>query len=415
MQIYRAPVVLPVSAPPIRDGAVAVNAGRIVSVTRVEHAPPGDVREFDGVLLPGLVNAHTHLCFSAYADMYGNGKEFSEWIGEFARRNPTMSDSAWRESARLGVDASLRAGTTGVADVVTPPQALPVLLDSGLAGTLFFEACFIDKRRWAEYREEFVKIVDEAFGRRDVRDADPRVGVSPHTLYTLGRTVGVDLAEIARERGMRLHPHLAETAHEDAYVREGAGVFADMVSALDAEFELLDGGSGVSPTSEMDRWGLLGSDSHVAHGVHLDAADRALLRDRGVSVAMCARSNARLESGEPPVAAHRAEGNPVAVGTDSLTSSPDLDVSAELPILRSIALRQGDDGDGLDEWLVRAATQGGALAMGRRDFGVLEVDARADLAVFDVDAGDDPYAAFVSDAAGACTATVLAGELIEHR
>lgn len=413
MQIYRAPVVLPISAPPIRDGAVAVEHGRVVSVTSAAEAPAGEVREFDGVLLPGLINAHTHLCFSAYSDMYGNGKPFAEWIPEFARRNPSMTEADWHESIGIGIQASLRAGTTGVADVVTPPEGLAPLLESRLAGTVYFEAVFVDKHRWARDRDGFVDVLDRTAQGRPLT-ADPRLGVSPHTLYTLGRTVGLDLADMARQRGLRLHPHLAETADEDAYVRHGLGGLADVLRPLEPDFELLDGGSGQSPAFEMDAWRLLESDCHVAHGVHLDAADRALLRDRGVHVAMCARSNARLQAGEPPVAAHRAEGNPVAVGTDSLASAPDLDVAAELKTLREIAVRQGDAGEGLDEWLVHAATRGGALALGRRDIGVLEVDARADLAVFDVDTAD-PYKAFVSGAAGACTATVLAGELIAHR
>ncbi|GAA4917553.1 cytosine/adenosine deaminase-related metal-dependent hydrolase [Stackebrandtia albiflava] len=410
--IYRASVVLPVDSAPIRDGGVAVADGRITAVGPVALLPRADeVVEFDGILTPGLVNAHTHLCFSAYADHYGNGKEFFEWIQDFARRNPSMSAQDWYDSAQAGVDGSLRNGVTGLADVVTPPASLPALLGSGMAGTLYLEACFIDDARWETERVEYLAVLDQAL---TTAGADMRLGVSPHTLYTLGRAVGADLAGLARERGIRLHPHLAETLHEDAYVRTATGPFADMNRKLAAGFELLAGGCGTSPATEMDRWGLLGPDSHVAHGVHLDAADRALLRAHGTHVAMCPRSNARLGAGEPPVAAHRAEGNPVAVGTDSLASSPDLDVAAELPELRRIALAQGDDGDGLDEWLVTAATMGGARAMGRTDFGTLTVGGRADLAVFDVPTDGDPYAALVSDAAGACRATVLAGRLITH-
>lgn len=411
-QTYRAPVVLPVAGPPIRDGGVVVTDGRITAVGPIGELPGSDVIEFDGVLAPGLVNAHTHLCFSAYADHYGNGKEFFEWIQDFGRRNPSMSEQDWRDSTQSGIDASLRAGVTGLADVVTPPAALPVLAASGMAGAVFYEACFIDGPRWEQEREAFIKIVEDAHLAQS--GADPQIGVSPHTLYTLGETVGLDLGAIARDRGLRLHPHLAETLHEDAYVRSGSGPFADMNRKAAAQFELLTAACGASPAAEMDRWGLLGTDSHVAHGVHLDPVDRAMLRERGSHVALCPRSNARLEAGEPPVAAHRAERNPVAVGTDSLASSPDLDVAAELPVLREIAVRQGDDGAGLDEWLVRAATQGGALAMGRRDFGVLAPGARADLAVFDIDTSGDPYAAFVAEAAGSCTATVLAGRLIIH-
>ena len=413
MIVHRAPVVVPVSAPVIRDGGVAVDDdGRIAAVGPIADLPVGDLVEHDGVLTPGLVNAHTHLCYSAYADHYGNGKEFFDWIQDFARRNVTMDAAAWEKSTRDGIAASLSNGVTGVADVVTPPEALPVLLSSNLAGTVYFEACFVDDRMWSTQREQFHRILDVAGSARVT--PDPLLGVSPHTLYTLSRGVGVELGDLARSRGLRLHPHLAETRHEDQYVRDGAGRFADQNRQMGVAFELLAGGCGTSPAAAMDDWGLLGSDSHVAHGVHLDRTDRARLRAHGTAVALCPRSNSRLEAGEAPVAAHRAEGNPVAVGTDSLASSPDLDVAAELPVLRDIALRQGDNGDGLDAWLFTAATRGGALAMGRKDFGVLEPGARADLAVFDIPTDTDPYRTLVAEAAGACVATVLAGRAVER-
>ena len=114
------------------------------------------------------------------------------------------------------------------------------------------------------------------------------------------------------------------------------------------------------------------------------------------------------------MAALRAEGNTVAVGTDSRASSPDLDIAAEWPVLRKLALAQGDGGEGLNEWLVRAATQGGAKALGRDDIGAIKVGNRADLAVFDVDTEGDPYAALVGGAAGKCTATVLKGVLVDR-
>ncbi len=89
-------------------------------------------------------------------------------------------------------------------------------------------------------------------------------------------------------------------------------------------------------------------------------------------------------------------------------------MAAELPVLRDLALKQRDTGAGLDEWLVQAATRGGAVALGRRDFGVLEPGTRANLAAFDVGTGGNPYTAVVDSAAGACVATVLDGRAQFH-
>ncbi|WP_199037386.1 amidohydrolase family protein [Glycomyces salinus] len=412
MHVYTAPVVVPIAGEIIREGAVGVDQGRIAYVGPADDAPEAEATtEFDGVMTPGLVNAHTHLCYTGYADMHEGEKEFFEWIQEFARRNPANTDEEWKAATRSGIDQSLRAGVTAVADVVTPAAAFEPLLASDLAGIAYWEACFIDDDSWDERRGPWREVVTE---NRAVNNSAIAVGISPHTLYTLGTGVIKALVEHARTLDIRLHPHLAETGHEEMFVRGGAGPFAFMNRRMGLKLQLGDGGAGHSPAAEMGKLDLLGGDVHVAHGVHLDKDDRALLREKGTAVALCARSNARLESGEPPVAAHRAEGNPVAVGTDSRASAPDLDVAAELPVLRRLALAQGDDGEGLNEWLFRAATEGGAAALGRTDIGAIKAGARADLAVFDVDTDKNPYAALVGSAAGNCKATVVAGRLIEH-
>jgi 5-methylthioadenosine/S-adenosylhomocysteine deaminase len=411
MHVYTAPVVVPLAGDPIREGAVGVDGGRIAYVGPADAAPEADeTTAFDGVMTPGLVNAHTHLCYTGFADMYGNEKEFFEWIQEFARRNPETADEAWKASVQQGIDESIRCGVTAVADIVTPAVGFEPLLASHLAGVAYWEAVFIDDAAWEIRRSAWREVVTDT---RAVNNSDIAVGISPHTLYTLGTDVAKSLAELARTLDIRLHPHLAETMHEDMFVRRGSGPFAFMNRRAGLDLELADGGAGHSPAAQMDKVGWLGPDSHVAHGVHLDKTDRELLRAKGTAVAVCARSNARLEAGEVPIAALRAEGNAVAVGTDSRASAPDLDVAAELPVLRKLALAQGDGGEGLNEWLVRAATEGGAKALGRDDIGVLKEGARADLAVFDVDT-DDPYAALVTGAAGNCTATVLKGRLVER-
>ncbi|MFC4335286.1 amidohydrolase family protein [Salininema proteolyticum] len=414
MHIFTAPTVVPVGSEPISDGAVAVgDDGLIAYVGPSSEAPEGETTRFDGVLTPGLVNAHTHLCYSAYTEMYTSDKEFFEWIQQFAIRNPAMTDGEWAAAARAGAEESLRNGTTAVADVVTPAAAFPALLDTPLTGTLYWEACFQDSATWEDNRAAWRDVLMETRAKNHSEDLS--IGVSPHTLYTLSTAVGVSVAELARTLDVRLHPHLAETKHEDMFVRRGAGPFAFMTRRAGLSMDLTESrGADHSPAAQAGKLNWLGADSHVAHGVHLDAEDRALLREQGTATALCIRSNQRLEAGEPPVAAYRAEGGPVAVGTDSRASSPDLDVAGEWPELRKAALSQGDSGEGLDRWIIEASTAGGATALGRKDIGSLEVGRRGDLAHFAVDAGDDPYAALVSAAAGNCTATVVKGRLLDR-
>ncbi|MFC7647274.1 amidohydrolase family protein [Streptosporangium lutulentum] len=124
------------------------------------------------------------------------------------------------------------------------------------------------------------------------------------------------------------------------------------------------GGTGLGPAALLGELGMLGPGCHIAHGVYLDADDRALLRARGTAVALCPRSNRTLGLEGPDVAALLTEGNLVAVGTDSLASSPSLDVLADVAALRDLAVRQGYRAADLDRRLIEAATLGGAHAMG---------------------------------------------------
>jgi cytosine/adenosine deaminase-related metal-dependent hydrolase len=228
------------------------------------------------------------------------------------------------------------------------------------------------------------------------------------------------IGELGRADGRRLHVHLAETADEARFVRTGSGPLAELPFSRRMEL-VRDGGVGISPAAQLDAVLGLGPDLHVAHGVHLDADDRALLRGAGTSVALCARSNALLQAGPPPIAAHLAEGNPFCVGTDSLASSPSLDLLDELRALAALARRQGYEQGDLARRLVEAATVGGARALGRDDSGVLRAGTVADVAVFDVggdvggDAGGgtdehataDPYAEVIRT--GRCLLTLVAG------
>ena len=409
--LHAAPVVLPVCAPPIRDGAVLVDGDRVGWVgARRDWTGPATEVDWPGVLTPGLVNAHTHLQYSAYADKCVPGVDFLDWIAEFVPRNQSMTEADWRRSTADGVAALLATGTTCVADVTARAAAIDVLAEAGLAGISYLETVGADDTRWPERRAALVAALD----RRTPRRPNPRrLGVSPHTIYTLGTAVVSDCVGLARQRGLRLHPHAAESPYEVEYVATGTGPFAEANRRWGLAMELLrDGGSARSPVAELAALGALGPDSHVAHGVHCDAADRALLRRHGTVVALCPRSNATLGVGAAPVAAYRAEGNPVAVGTDSLASAPSLDLLADLAALRDVAVRQGSPAEGLDRWLVEAATLGGARAMGLAEVGILRAGARADLAVFDLDPAGDPYAELVRHGAGRCVTTVLAGRTV---
>lgn len=274
-----------------------------------------------------------------------------------ARPDRELDDPAWLVEARGSVHGLLRTGTTAGADVVTHGPGLRAAALAGLAGVSYV----VVDDRWPTDRARVEALLGSA-GRT--------VGLSPRTRSD---DVLREVGDLARERGLRLHLRLEEAV----------------------------------------RLASLGPDVHVAHAGRLSATDRALLRSRGTAVALCVRGGAR--TGEVDVAALLGEGSPVALGTGSLGDVPDLDLLAEARAARDLALQQGAPPKGLAEALVRAATVGGAAAIGLTGAGTLAPGVRADLAVFDVPTDGDPYEALLQHGPGRCTATVLAGRLVHRR
>lgn len=408
--LHAAAVVLPICSEPLPDGAVAVDGDRVVAVGPSaglrSRYPDSPVRSYPGVLTPGLVNAHAHLEYGpSFADLAAAGLPFVQWINTLVGRRDAMTAEGWLADARGSVRAALAAGTTAVADVITIGPGIAAAAEAGLAGISYVETVGVDLARWPAERDRLGAALAAAPPGR-------ALGLSPHTLYTLDTAVFSAILAMARERGLRLHTHLAESADESEFVLAGTGTIASTLRTLGVRHDLLEVGAGCSPTARLGAIGGLGPDLHVAHGVHVDPADRKTLRAAGSPVALCVRSNRILAAGVPPVAAYLAEGNPVAIGTDSLASSPSLDVLAEGAALYAVARSQGAPADGLARRLLEAATIGGAAAMGLPDAGVLRTGSRADFAVFDVAvgaAGGDPYAVLLAEGPGRCVATVLGG------
>jgi len=422
--VYSAAHVFPVTSPRIRDGAVAVRGARILHVgdrrwvlkTLEERGESFREVRWDGVMTPGLVNAHTHLQYTHMSEVAGRhysgfddwGKAFDEVYGR--------SGHDWAAAAADGAERSLAAGVTALADVVTDREALPALHEAGLHGIAYWEVYGKSNDDWTAEERESV--------REQLRSIPmpPGGGVSPHAPYSLEVLPLLEIPDLVREEGLRLHIHLAEahmererSAHLSA--PSGGAVAHEPWPELGAESfrALRSRGIGVSSTQFVDHLGVLGPDCHIAHGVYVTAEDRALLRARATSVALCPRSNEVIGLDMPPVAAYLSEGNLVAVGTDSLSSSPSLDLLADVRVLATVAREQGYHDRDLHARLLSAATLGGAAAMGlhvgKGRIGQLGVGATADLAFFDVAAAepDDALAELVEAGEGRCARTLVSG------
>ncbi len=416
--VYSAELVVPMTAPPIQRGAVAVRDGRILHVGErrwvIEALDQQDVpyleQHWSGALLPGLVNAHSHLQYTGMAEvgaaMY-NG--FDDWAAAFGVSYERPHD--WRADALAGAQQSIRNGVTSIADIVTDAEAVDVLREAGLHGIVYWEVMNWETSAWNDRGR------DQVIAELERIPSVPGAGLSPHAPYSLDTVPLLDMPDIVRQRGQRLHIHLGESAFEGERLDSGDGPAHSAWHFLGVQsFRALRSlGFGTSATDFVDRLGVLGPDCHVAHGVYMTASDRALLRARGTAVALCPRSNQVIGLDPPPVAAYLREGSAIAVGTDSLSSSPSLDLMGDVASLYSIAREQGYAKADLHSRLLSAATLGGAHAMGL-DLGAdrsgqLAVGAVANLAFFETAGArtDDVLAELVEAGSGRVAATVIDG------
>ena len=408
------------TAPPILRGAVAVSDGRILHVGErrwviaalEQQDVPFTEQHWSGALLPGLVNAHSHLQYTGMAEVGQHQYSgFDDWATAFTASYDRGHD--WRADAADGAAQLIRNGVTSVADIVTDIEAASVLREAGLHGIAYWEVMNWETAAWNERGR------DQIIAELDQIPLDPGAGLSPHAPYSLDTVPLLDMPDIVRQRGQRLHLHLGESAFEGERIPTADGETHQAWRFLGVQsFRALRAlGFGTSATDFVDQLGVLGPDCHVAHGVYMTAQDRALLRARGTSVALCPRSNQVIGLDPPPVAAYLREGSAISVGTDSLSSSPSLDLMADVTALYEIAREQGYAKPDLHARLLSAATFGGAHAMGldvgASRSGHLAVGAVADLAFFDVAVSkvDDTLAALVEDGAGRVAATAIDGQL----
>lgn len=416
-RIFAADWVLPIVADPIKDGVVVVRGDRIAWLGARADLPAAwaqtAIEYRAGVLTPGLVNAHTHLQYTHF-DEVGRGtySSFEHWSDAFGVVYDQVTDpESWRTAALDGARQAIRSGTTMFAEIVTDDEARGALEACGASGIEYLEAI-------AEFNDRWENGGRERFLARLTRQSVVPSGVSPHAPYSLDGSVISDLAQIAAERQLRVHSHVGESAVEAELYLNGDGSVLSAYGDLRDEFELVRrGGSGHTTAGYSDSVGLLNRNTHLAHAIYLDREERDLLLTRGTRVALCPRSNQVIGLAAPPVAAYLNEGHQIAVGTDSLASSPSMDLMADVALLATLAREQGYLADDLWQRLMRAATLGGAEAMGLADDGVgaLTLGGPADLAVFDVAVnGETVEQSLIEQGEGQCVLTVAAGIVLHE-
>jgi aminodeoxyfutalosine deaminase len=373
----------------VRDAAVVVDGrGTVVDVGPADSVlprHPGLVPErVRGALLPGLVNAHTHLELSAMRGQVPGGAGFVPWveqmIGVRAETHPEDDGEAIDQAV-----ADLEAfGTSAVGEVSNSMSAVRSLARRGFVGRVFHEVFGIELGPLEDRVALLAKVVEERVGEWPT--AELAYTPSPHTLYTTHAAVVRRLARQARETGGRMSLHLAEHAAERRFLEHGDGPIPGWYETrLRLRRDLLEW-PGKSPVALADDLGALGPHGICVHLTDARPEELELVARRGAPVVFCPRSNLFIETRLPPLLAARAAGIFPALGTDSLASTASLDVLAEARALadRFPTIPARD--------LVRMATWEGARALGREDVGRVARGAAPGLFAIDGDPGDDPCA-----------------------
>lgn len=407
--LYRARHVFPVSAPPIGDGAVVVVDDRIKAVGSADELmarfPAARVVDLGtSALLPAAINAHTHLELTGLAGSITEGLPFAEWIVELVRvrRQATPADLA--RAAADGAAMARASGTAAIGEICTHGLSVAPILASGLRGIIYAEVLGINPAQAADLLltgQSRIHAWRTEYGEEQVR-----FGLSLHTPYT----VSAELFRLATrwcvEEEVPLCIHAAESPAETEWLLSHQGPITDLLyRPMGLPFDPA-GPPRCSPIAYLDRLGVLASRPLLAHGVQVDATDLVTLAATNTPVAHCPRSNSRLLCGRLPYAAYRAAGVPLALGTDSLASSPSLSLWDELIFAGSTHAAAGEAP--APEDLLRLATVDGAAALGlASELGSIEVGKRAMMAC----AALTPLAAHERERADLTLAALCAGRL----
>lgn len=363
MTRYRAAWVLPIARPPIAGGVVSVDRDLIA---RVGESAGGSVEDLGHVaILPGLVNAHTHLELSWMRGQVPPSSSMPAWAASLMALRRTVS----HEPPEPIVDAIAEARTSGtslVGDVTNTFATYDPLLDSQLSAAVFRELLGFSAP------DPAAAIVS---AQQQISELTPvawlRPSIVPHAPYSVSPALLTAIAKASAGRPVSIH--VGESAQEIEFLRSGTGEWRALLESLGV-WNPSWTPPGCGPVEYLDRHGLVSERLLAVHGVRFGDEDFRRLRAAGATIVACPRSNRWTGAGEPPIDRFYASGVRVAIGTDSLASVEDLNVFEEMAAVRRLAPSVPASR------ILESATLSGAQALGfASELGSLETGKRAEL------------------------------------
>lgn len=367
--------------PPISGGAILVSDGIIKAtgtLADLKSRYSATVKDHhESAILPGFVNAHTHLELTHFPSwrlrthVDYNPRSFTDWIIQLIKIMRGLHTEDFRASLVEGVRKCVESGTTAVGDIVSRYDLLPYYSVPPIRGRLYLEALGHDA---VQFRE---RLELAATSITDSDNENVSYGLSPHTPYTTAETNLPLISNAAVTRGVPLAIHISESQAESDFVFDTSGPLAEELYPFLGWQQNLMLPRRCSSTELLDRHGLLTPATLAVHCVHASLGDAQILKQRGVTICLCPRSNERLNVGRAPLALFKKLGIPLALGTDSLASNDSISLWDEMRFALDMFAKELSPAD-----VFRMVTSGGAAALGLQDsLGTLEVGKRADFQV----------------------------------
>ena len=383
---YHAAWILPISEPPVRDGWFAVDRGRVVALGAAGKRVLADGAQAidlgDVAVMPGLVNAHTHLELSYLRDEVPPASQFVTWIRGVMKARRERPDPGSREildAIDSAVQEAVACGTAIVGDISNTLATFGPLSRSSLAAVVFYELIRFNT-------PDPAGVVAAAMTELDALAPTERVRASlaAHAPYSVAPLVLRAIREaVNRDPFAPCSIHLSESVEEIEFIRSGGGPWRALLEEI-GSWDPAWVAPGGTPVQFLDESGFLDGRVLAVHGVQMSTADLDRLVARGTTLVTCPRSNGHTGAGAPPIEDFYNYGVKVAVGTDSLASSPDLNVFSELATMRALAPTVSAGA------LLDSATRQGARALGfDADYGTIEPGKSARLLAVSIPADTD--------------------------
>jgi cytosine/adenosine deaminase-related metal-dependent hydrolase len=369
--------VFPVSGPPIEGGVITVRDGRIQAVEKSGTKRP-DIDLGDVAILPGLVNAHTHLDLSGMRGMISTGQDFTHWLRAVIEHRRGLSLDQAIMDIRTGIAESVHNGVTLLGDISSQGLSWRYLSESPLRAVAFYELLGLPSDR-AE--KALTQAEDWLKGHEATQTCRP--GLSPHAPYSVRSSLFEAASGLARKHRVPFAIHLAETLEEMELLEHRKGPFVPFLT----ELGVWDPDGLIHNPQEVIQQGISLSNFLVIHGNYLKL-DTIRGSGNHVTVIYCPRTHAAFGHAPHPFRQILANGGRVALGTDSLASNPDLNILSEARFVHK--LHPDFPGD----LLLRMITLSGSEALGwDHETGSLAPGKSADLIVLPLPSGDskDPH------------------------